>query len=79
MTPDYYEGKETIDKQEAVAAALVAHGVPASRAFDAATDLKYIDRAGEKPRERAEDDLAKCAAYLYRAIEGTWPWERDAT
>lgn len=78
MTPDYYDGKETIDKQEAVANLLVAHGVPASRAFDAATALKYTDRAGEKPRERAEDDLNKCAAYLFRAIAGTWPWERDA-
>lgn len=77
MTPEYYEGKETIDKQEGIAELLIARGVSVARSFDAATALKYVERAGEKDGESAEKDLGKAADYLHRAIFGMWPWEAD--
>lgn len=73
--PEYYEGKETITKQEDVVEALVRRGIPPARAFDAATAIKYSDRAGEKPGESADADMGKCVAYLFRSITGMWPWE----
>ena len=74
-TPEYYEGKETITKQEDVAEALVRRGIPPARAFDAATAIKYSDRAGEKPAESGDADIGKCVAHLLPSITGMWPWE----
>lgn len=74
-TPDYYEGKQTVDKQERIAEMLVARGVDHARAFDAATAVKYVDRCGTKPGESEDRDLGKAADYLFRAMTGLWPWE----
>lgn len=79
-TPGYYgKGVETISKQEHVVRALVASGMDPARAFDAATALKYSDRAGEKTGEAEDKDMRKCASYLFRAARGMWPWEAEAT
>lgn len=76
-TPEYYEGKATIRKQEWVVSLLMDRGISGARAFDAATALKYVERAGEKSGETMERDLGKAADYLFRAIAGAWPWEAD--
>ena len=75
MTPEYYAGKNTIAKQEAISHLLVSRGVAPSVAFCAATAVKYLDRAGDKDGESAAKDLGKAADYLFRAIAGMWPWE----
>ena len=74
-TPEYYAGKNTIAKQEALVHLLVSRGVAPSVAFCAATAVKYLDRAGDKDGESAGRDLGKAADYLFRAIAGAWPWE----
>lgn len=74
-TPEYYAGKNTIAKQEAISHLLVSRGVAPSVAFCAATAVKYLDRAGDKDGESAGRDLEKAADYLFRAITGMWPWE----
>lgn len=76
-TPDYYGGTETIEKQETVVGILAGLGVEPEAAFSAATALKYSDRAGSKPGNDYLEDMGKCANYLFRAIEGRWPWESE--
>lgn len=39
--------------------------------------VKYVSRAGQKPGESREADLAKASDYLHRARFGRWPWEAD--
>lgn len=75
MEPSHYAGTDAIAKQEAMAARLVEMGVPAGRAFCAATALKYVERCGRKRGASVAEDMEKAANYLFRAIEGRWPWE----
>lgn len=74
-TPEHYRGKMTIDKQEAIVEGLVWRGMTYQEAFDAATAIKYTDRAGDKEGEGFDRDLGKACDYLYRATNGVWPWE----
>lgn len=74
-TPEYYQGKETINKQEYAVRKLIAYGMEPARAFDAATAMKYVDRAGDKPGEESSKDIEKAVAYLFRVKYGVWPWE----
>ena len=78
MEPSHYAGTDAIAKQEATAARLAEMGVPAGRAFCAATALKYVERCGRKSGASAAEDMEKAASYLFRAIEGSWPWEAAA-
>lgn len=75
MEPLHYAGTDAIAKQEAMAARLVGMGVPADRAFCAATALKYVERCGRKRGASVSDDMEKAANYMFRSIEGRWPWE----
>lgn len=75
MEPSHYAGTGAIAKQEAMAARLAGMGVEAGRAFCAATALKYVERCGRKDGASVADDMEKAANYLFRAIEGRWPWE----
>lgn len=75
MEPSHYAGTDAIAKQEAMAARLVGMGAPADRAFCAATALKYVERCGRKMGASVAEDMEKAANYLFRAIEGRWPWE----
>ena len=76
-TPDYYNkgGAESIDKMEAIANALQNRGLHAVKISNIFLGLKYYDRMDLKYGENAIDDIGKCADYLYRAVEGRWPWE----
>lgn len=75
MEPSHYAGTDAIAKQEAMAARLVEMGVPADRAFCAATALKYVERCGRKEGASIAEDMEKAANYLFRAMGGRWPWE----
>lgn len=75
MEPSHYAGTDAIGKQEMMAIRLVDMGVPAGRAFCAATALKYAERCGRKRGASTADDMEKAANYLFRAIRGRWPWE----
>ena len=75
MEPSHYAGTDAIAKQEAMAVRLAEMGVPADRAFCAATALKYVERCGRKMGASIADDIEKAANYLFRAIGGRWPWE----
>lgn len=69
-TPEYYadsDGQETIDIIRVVTKDL--HG---EAAFDIGNVVKYVLRAGKKPGNAAESDLAKAANYAYRAVYGHW-------
>lgn len=77
-TPSHYEGSGTIEKQEILVEMLIERGMDAARAFDAATAIKYTDRAGRKDGESDENDLGKAADYMFRAVFGRWPWEHAA-
>lgn len=78
-TPCHYDGLGTIDKQEYIVEMLIERGLDPARAFDAATAIKYTDRAGRKDGESDEKDLGKAAGYLFRTVFGRWPWERAAS
>ena len=78
-TGDYYDGKiETIDYLEFLMDALVRNGVPASRAFNVVTAVKYLStRLGAKAGQPIELDLMKAENYIHRARTGEWlPKER---
>lgn len=74
-TPKHYDGSGTIEKQEYLIKMLIERGMESARAFDAATAIKYTDRAGRKDGESDEKDLGKAADYLFRAVFGRWPWD----
>ena len=73
-TGDYYDGKiETIDYLEFLMDALVRNGVPASRAFNVVTAVKYLSpRLGAKADQPIELDLMKAENYIHRARTGKW-------
>lgn len=78
-TPSHYDGLGTIEKQEYLIEMLIERGMDAARAFDAATAVKYTDRAGRKDGESGDKDLGKAADYLFRAVYDVWPWEHAAS
>lgn len=69
FSPSHYTdgGIETIEKIRAV----VRNMTPFD-AYCVGNVIKYIDRAGKKENESAEEDLAKAANYLHMAIYRTW-------
>ena len=75
MQPDYYKDRETINKQEFIISYLTRCGVASRCAFNIATAIKYLDRAGTKPGEDFYKEMKKAGSYLYRAVECCWPWE----
>lgn len=70
----YYDGKyETIDYLEFIVEALVRNGIPASRAYDVVSALKYLSpRLGAKSGNPIELDLMKAENYIHRARTGKW-------
>lgn len=73
-TGEYYDGKiETIDYLEFIMDALVRNGIPASRAYDVVSALKYLSpRLGSKSETPIELDLMKAENYIHRARTGKW-------
>lgn len=66
---DFEPVNETIELIELV----VERGaIPRKSAYMIGTALKYIMRAGTKPNEGWEDDVAKAMNYLHRALKGEW-------
>lgn len=73
-TGDYYDGEiETIDYLESLMDALVRNRIPASRAFNVVTAVKYLSpRLGAKADQPIELDLMKAENYIHRARTGKW-------
>lgn len=73
-TGEYYGGEiETIDYLEFLMDALTRNRVPASRAFDVVSAVKYLSpRLGAKADQPIELDLMKAENYIHRARTGKW-------
>ncbi len=71
----YYDGTgwEAIDVMEDIADR--ARTIGTKTAFCLAMAAKYILRAGIKPGEPWEKDIAKAENYLHRAVHGSWKEE----
>lgn len=73
-TGEYYDGKiETINYMEFLMDALTRNGIPASRALNIVSAVKYLSpRLGAKVDQPIELDLLKAENYIHRARTGKW-------
>ncbi len=68
---NYYHDGESLEPIKVID--YVCRDISGMSAFCIGNMIKYVMRAGKKPGEPVEDDLAKAHDYAHMLVYGVWP------